>query len=76
MAKAATTLWLRQLPHGVTLRLYSVYGPWEEPRRLIPTLVGRALERELPVLADPATARDFVYVDDAGDALLAAVVAP
>ena len=54
--------------HGqraVTLRLYSVYGPWEEPNRLMPTLVDRALDGRLPDLADPSTARDFVYVDDA-----------
>lgn len=54
--------------HGqraVTLRLYSVYGPWEEPNRLMPTLVDRALDGRLPPLADPTTARDFVYVDDA-----------
>ena len=27
---------------AVTLRLYSIYGPWEEPGRLMPTLVQRA----------------------------------
>lgn len=50
--------------NAVTLRLYSVYGPYEEPRRLIPRLVVAALEGGLPPLASPATARDFVYVDD------------
>jgi UDP-glucose 4-epimerase len=73
VGKAAATLWLRQLPRGVTLRFYSVYGPWEEPKRLVPTLVGHALRGELPPLVDPDIARDFVYVDDVCDALLAAV---
>ena len=60
----------------VTLRLYSVYGEWEEPSRLMPTLLVRALEGRLPSLADPATARDFVHVDDVLNAfLLAAEVA-
>ncbi len=28
-----------------TLRLYSVYGPWEEPNRLVPTLLGARARR-------------------------------
>ncbi|HEY6046834.1 MAG TPA: NAD-dependent epimerase/dehydratase family protein [Pyrinomonadaceae bacterium] len=60
-----------------TLRLYSVYGPWEEPGRLIPTLISRGVNGELPALANPETARDFVFVDDAVDAyLLAASAGP
>ena len=59
-----------------TLRLYSVYGPWEDPRRLVATLVEHGLERRLPPLADPATARDFVHVDDVVDALRAAAAQP
>lgn len=47
-----------------TLRLYSVYGPWEEPTRLIPTVIAHGLQGTLPPFADPDTARDFVYVDD------------
>ena len=59
----------------VTLRLYSVYGPYEDPRRLMPTLCACALRGELPALADPWVVRDFVYVDDVIDAfLLAAMV--
>lgn len=49
----------------VTLRLYSVFGPWEEPNRLIPTLVVRGMSAELPQLVDPVVARDYVYIDDA-----------
>jgi nucleoside-diphosphate-sugar epimerase len=55
-----------------TLRLYSVYGPFEEPTRLIPTLLVAGLKRSLPRLADPRTGRDFVYVDDVVDAYLSA----
>ena len=56
----------------VTLRLYSVYGPWEEPGRLIPSLVAQALRGRLAPLADPATARDFVHVEDVVEAFLLA----
>ena len=55
-----------------TLRLYSVYGPWEEPTRLVPTLIVHAMHGRLPPLANPRVARDFVYVDDVCDAYVAA----
>lgn len=59
-----------------TLRLYSVYGPWEEPRRLMPTLIRRGLAGALPPLVGPETARDYVYVDDVVDAYLLAASRP
>ena len=58
--------------HAVTLRLYSIYGPFEEPRRLIPTLLVYGRRGLLPPLVSPRTARDYVYVEDAVDALLRA----
>lgn len=69
VAKSAQTLLARlcarldSLP-AVTLRLFSAYGPYEEPTRLIPRLLLAAL-RDAPIqMAAPETARDFVYVDD------------
>jgi nucleoside-diphosphate-sugar epimerase len=56
----------------MTLRLYSVYGPWEDPNRLIPTLIVRGLHNELPRLVDPTVARDYVYIDDVLDAYILA----
>jgi UDP-glucose 4-epimerase len=56
--------------HAVTVRLYSIYGPYEEPTRLIPTLIVLGLEGKLPPLVSPRTARDFVYVDDAVEAMM------
>lgn len=75
VTKASATLFCRHsaLAHTapiVTLRLYSVYGPWEEPTRLIPALALSGRERRLPPLVDPSIARDFVYVDDVVDAML------
>ena len=65
------TYWAQRcgLP-AVTLRLFSVYGPWEEPSRLVPTILRRA-KANLPLeMTTPETARDFVYVDDVLAALL------
>jgi dolichol-phosphate mannosyltransferase len=56
----------------VNLRLYSVYGPYEDSSRLIPTLCENVLNRKLPHFANPNTARDFLYVNDAVDAFLTA----
>jgi polyisoprenyl-phosphate glycosyltransferase len=56
------------------LRLYSVYGPFEDRSRLIPTLVALAAARRLPPFVEPDTSRDFLYVDDAVAAFLCAAV--
>jgi dolichol-phosphate mannosyltransferase len=75
--KAAATLHCRFVAqrddvHAVTLRLYSVYGPWEEPGRLMPTLVARGLEGRLPPLVSPDTPRDFISMRDTESAFLQA----
>jgi len=48
----------------VNLRLYSVYGRYEDTSRLIPKLVSLALTGEYPPFVDPEVSRDFVYIDD------------
>jgi len=58
--------------HIVTLRLYSVFGPWEEPGRLMPTLCARGLEGRLPPLVSPDTPRDFISVADTNRAFITA----
>jgi dolichol-phosphate mannosyltransferase len=57
--------------NAIVVRLYSIYGPYEEPSRLIPTLIAYGLQGQLPPLVSPAVARDFVHVDDAVDGLIA-----
>ena len=47
-----------------------MYGPYEEPKRLIPTLIVKGLKGELPPLVDPEIARDYVYVEDVIDAFM------
>ena len=62
--------------NAVTVRLYSVYGPYEEPSRLIPTLILHGLRGGWPPLVSPRVGRDFVFVDDAVDAILQIAAAP
>jgi len=54
----------------VILRLYSVFGPWEEPGRLLPNLIMPGPAGELPSRVSPDAAHDFV---DLGAALAAFV---
>ena len=55
-----------------TLRLYSAYGPWEDPGRLMPTLIEQGLKGEWPPLVSPEISRDFVWVEDVCEAFLLA----
>jgi UDP-glucose 4-epimerase len=81
VTKAAATLYCshvgRQSGANITtLRLYSTYGPWEEPSRLVPTLAVRGLGGSLPRLASARTARDFVFIGDVVDAFILAATNP
>ena len=63
--------------HGLktlNLRLYSIYGGWEEPDRLIPRLVEEARNGKLPPLVSPDISRDFVYIDDCVEAFVQAAL--
>jgi len=77
VTKASATLYCRHIAQSQgadirVLRLYSVYGPWEEPTRLMPCLAVRGLRGSWPPMANPTTARDYVYTDDVVDAFIAA----
>ena len=54
----------------VTIRPFSVYGPYEEPKRFIPTLMKALMFNEEMNLVSPDTARDYIYIDDMVDAYL------
>ncbi len=74
-AKASATMFCRHTAsmrdvHIPTLRLYSVYGPYEQPGRLMPGLIAAGLRGTLPPLVDPGVARDYVHVDDVVEAFV------
>ncbi len=63
--------WSRQRGRPIAvLRLFSAYGPLEEPTRLIPRLVTAMLDDTSLAMVSPRTSRDFVYVDDVVEAML------
>lgn len=55
-----STLGLR----SVVLRLYSVYGPKEDPSRLMPAVMRGVIKSEWPNFTDPLISRDFIYLED------------
>ena len=78
VTKVAATLFcqaealMKGLP-VVTLRLFSPYGPWDDPQRLIPFAAARLLAGESPQLASPHSVRDYVYIDDVVDCYLSLI---
>jgi nucleoside-diphosphate-sugar epimerase len=60
----------------ITLRLFSVYGPYEEPGRLVPTVIKKAIAGVDIELAHPDIARDYIHVDDVAGAFLSAADHP
>lgn len=56
--------------NAINLRLYSIYGDWEEPDRLIPRLIENARNGKYPPLVSPDISRDFVWIDDCVEAFI------
>ena len=80
-SKAWATLYgqyqaLAQKAPIVTLRLFSVYGAYEPSGRLIPNIILGLLRQETIRLSSPQTVRDFIFIEDAVDAYLAAAARP
>ncbi len=57
----------------VTLRLFSVYGYFEEKERLIPTIIKSCLENKKLKLSSANSVRDFIFIEDIIDAYLKAI---
>ena len=57
----------------VTLRLFSVFGPFEEPGRLIFDIITAAIKGKTIELSSPFPRRDFVYVSDVIQAIETAI---
>ena len=58
----------------LNLRLYSVYGPYEDSSRLIPVLCKKVVNKKLPTFAGQSISRDFIYIDDVVDAFITSAV--
>jgi nucleoside-diphosphate-sugar epimerase len=53
----------------VWLRFFYQYGPFEDPRRLVPHLVNSLLRGEVAKLTPGEQVRDFLYIEDLADAV-------
>lgn len=58
----------------LNLRLYSVYGPYEDSSRLIPNICRASLSQKLPKFAGPHVSRDFIHVNDVVQAFVNAAL--
>jgi len=77
--KAAAVLGLRSLniPQAWTVaRLFGIYGPFEASNRLLPYVADRLRRGEQALLTDGLQVRDFLFVEDAVEAVLATAVHP
>lgn len=68
-SKASATLYAQYIAEKeklpiVTLRLFCVYGDYEEPIRFLPRLITNCLKNIPTPLARQETARDFIYIKD------------
>jgi len=78
VSKAAATLYCQSIAKNrnlniLTLRLFSPYGYFEDPDRLVPYLIRSCLNDEPVVLHNPKAVRDFVFIEDVVNAYLSAV---
>lgn len=55
------------------MRIFYVYGPRQRAESLIPTVLTKLNNDQLPDLQTPKNANDFVYIDDVADAFTKAV---
>jgi UDP-glucose 4-epimerase len=61
----------------VTARLFMVYGPGQgDATKLVPYLIRKLLDREVPHLSDGTRPVDWIYVADVVEGLLRCAVAP
>jgi UDP-glucose 4-epimerase len=58
------------------LRLLASYGPKDDPRHLIPAVIEKLLVREKPSLTAGEQRWDYLYVEDAADAVYRTAVTP
>jgi nucleoside-diphosphate-sugar epimerase len=57
----------------VTLRLFSPYGPYDDPKRLMSEAIVNALEGKPIFFSRPNIVRDYIYIEEVVDAYLKVV---
>lgn len=80
-AKASQTLLCQAFSYEykkpiVTIRPFSVYGPYEQKDRFIPTIMRALIDGEPIRLTSGKQRRDFVFIDDLVDACISALRKP
>ena len=73
MTKALQTKLFASAQNSITLRLFSVYGYYEEKHRLIPYIVYSAIKKQKPILSSKSNVRDFVFIEDVVNAIALAI---
>lgn len=58
------------------LRLFSAYGPGDNPNWLIPSIIEQMLDGNRPRTTEGRQLWDYLYVDDVGDAVRAVLESP
>jgi UDP-glucose 4-epimerase len=80
-SKAAASCYARMFHNcfglpAVVLRPSVIYGPAQDAVMLIPEVITRLLQNSVVEVTEGKQTRDFLYVDDAVDALIQAAVIP
>jgi nucleoside-diphosphate-sugar epimerase len=81
IAKHATRLLLEKAAQlagirFVWLRLVATYGPKDDARHLIPSVIRQLLERRIPPLTAGTQLWDYLYIDDAVEAIYRTATSP
>lgn len=81
MTKAFATQYCQNLARTkslpiMTFRIFAAYGYFEEPKRLIPSVILAYLNKKAPKLSSPTSVRDFIFIEDIFDALRVASEKP
>jgi nucleoside-diphosphate-sugar epimerase len=75
VSKAATTLYCQSIAKReelpiTTLRLFSPYGYYEGPERLISSVILSCLKGDNPKVSSPYFVRDFIFIEDVLEAYM------
>ena len=68
-------LWLQEAAERKSFqlcwaRIFYAYGVGEDPTRLCTSLIRRFCRNEPLILKTPRSTKDYIYIDDAADALM------